>query len=101
MNSKNLETWIANFNGEPCGYFELLRDGKELRITLLGLTPDFIGKELGSCLIDAALEKAWNHAPQRIFLDTCSKDHPNALPSYLRHGFRIIRTEFADELRIR
>lgn len=95
--SDDLQTWVASFEGEECGYFEIFRDGYEVRIALLGLDPDFIGKGLGGSLLIAALKQAWTNGTRRVFLDTCGRDHPNALPNYLRHGFRIIRTEFADE----
>lgn len=100
VESENLQTWIASFEGVECGYFELLREGDEVRIVLLGLDQDFIGKGLGGSLLGAALEQAWTGNTARVFLDTCSKDHPNALPNYLRYGFRIIRTEFADQFEI-
>ena len=98
--SKNLQTWIASFEGQECGYFELIREGDQIRITLLGLDPGFIGNGLGAPLLHAALERAWTEGTRKVFLDTCGKDHPNALPNYLRHGFRIIRTEFADEFKM-
>lgn len=91
--SLNLETWIATFQGEPCGYFELLEEGQSVRIALLGLAPEFIGKGIGGSLLSQAIACAWKDNATRLFLDTCSKDHPNALPNYLRHGFRILRTE--------
>jgi len=97
VDSESLETWIAEFEAEECGYFEIFRDGCEARIALLGLDPKFIGKGLGASLLIAALREAWAEGTENLTLDTCSKDHPNALPNYLRHGFRIIRTEFADE----
>lgn len=91
--AENLETWITIFQGEECGYFELLEEDHAVRIALLGLAPEFIGKGLGGSLLGKALECAWKEETTRVFLDTCSKDHPNALPNYLRHGFRVIRTE--------
>lgn len=98
VESESLETWVAGFEGKECGYFELVREGDEVRIAIFGLDRDFIGKGLGTSLLGAALERAWTGGTRRVFLDTCGKDHPNALPNYLRHGFRIIRTEFADAL---
>lgn len=100
VESEGLETWIASFEGKECGYFELSREDEGVRIALLGLDPEFVGKGLGASLLSAALERAWAGDTRRVFLDTCGKDHPNALPNYLRHGFRIIRTEFADEFRV-
>jgi GNAT superfamily N-acetyltransferase len=93
VDANHLETWIASFQGEECGYFELTRQDDGVRITLLGLIPQSIGKGLGASLLSKALECAWANETKRVFLDTCSKDHPNALPNYLRHGFQIIRKE--------
>ena len=95
VDSEKLETWIASFQGEECGYFELPRENEEVRIALLGLAPESIGKGLGGSLLSKALERAWTQETRRVFLDTCSKDHPNALPNYLSKGFQMIRTEYA------
>jgi GNAT superfamily N-acetyltransferase len=94
VESVNLETWIASHQGEECGYFELSRQEEGVRIALLGLTKESIGKGLGGSLLTKALECAWTEETSRVFLDTCSKDHPNALPNYLRNGFQIMRTEY-------
>ena len=99
VDNENQELWVASFEGEDCGFFELSRETEGTRLALLGLEPDYIGKGLGSSLLNAALEQAWKGDPSRVFLDTCSQDHPNGLRNYLRHGFRIIRTEFADPRR--
>jgi len=93
---ENLETWITIFHGEECGYFELSRESGGVRIALLGLAPECIGKGLGGSLLSKALQCAWKTETERVFLDTCSKDHPNALPNYLRHGFQIVRKEYFD-----
>jgi hypothetical protein len=37
--------------------------------------------------MDAALRHAWRHQPSRVFLHTCTLDHPRALAFYLRNGF--------------
>jgi len=94
VDSENLETWIASFQGQDCGYFELSRQDEGVRIALLGLAPESIGKGLGGSLLSKALECAWSEETGRVFLDTCSKDHPNALPNYLRNGFQMMRTEY-------
>jgi hypothetical protein len=31
--------------------------------------------------------------PERVWLHTCTLDHPAALPNYLKRGFRPIREE--------
>ena len=36
-----------------------------------------------------AIEKAWSHGPERIWLHTCELDHPAAMPMYLEAGFEV------------
>jgi hypothetical protein len=36
---------------------------------------------------------AWAGQPTRVWLHTCTLDHPNALPNYVRRGFRPVREE--------
>lgn len=34
---------------------------------------------------------AWSYGPNRFWLHTCTKDHPAALPHYLKAGFAIYK----------
>ena len=36
------------------------------------------------------LARAWRQKPDRLLVNTCSFDHPAALPMYLRAGFTLI-----------
>lgn len=90
------ETWVLRAGAEPAGYFELspAPDGAT-EIAYFGLLPGYIGRGLGGPLLAAAVERAWAAGCRRVWLHTCSLDHPNALPAYLARGFRIYRTETA------
>lgn len=46
-----------------------------------------IGKGLGTILLNAMIDQAWRHRPQRLWLHTCTLDHPKALAVYQRAGF--------------
>ncbi len=95
LTRETITTWIA-FNGAtPIGYFELEKQGGgiETEICYFGLLPEFIGKGFGKRLLTDAIDKAWETADKRIWLHTCTLDHPSALPNYLRRGFRIFREE--------
>ena len=91
----NLRTWVAYLRGCPAGYFDLQkREPAQVEITCLGLAPGFIGRGLGGYLLTQALERAWAWGEvERVCLNTCSLDHPNALANYLARGMKLMRTE--------
>ena len=85
-----VEVWTALFRGVPAGYFELdRRRPPEIDLAYFGLTPEFIGRGLGPWLLGAAIARAWSAAPARLTVNTCTLDHPKALPLYQRLGFSI------------
>jgi GNAT superfamily N-acetyltransferase len=88
------EMWIASVKGTPAGYFELdaTVDG-EVELAFFGLLPQFMGLHLGGSLLTDAIERAWRTGVNRIWLHTCSFDHPGAVNNYLSRGFRLVRTE--------
>jgi GNAT superfamily N-acetyltransferase len=78
--------------GEPAGFFELDASAMPVvNISYFGLTPDATGKGLGVAFLDAAVEAAWKEGAQAITVNTCTADHPRALPNYLRAGFSKVR----------
>ena len=89
-----LETWVAYVSGTPAGYFELERqpDGA-VELAYFGLLPRFIGKGIGGILLTAAITRAWEMGAQRVWVHTCTLDHPQALSNYQARGFRIVRVE--------
>jgi GNAT superfamily N-acetyltransferase len=52
------------------------------------LTQEWIGKGAGRFLIQHAIREAFRLQPQRLFLHTCTLDHPGALTFYRKAGFR-------------
>ncbi len=90
----NLRTFVAYREGSIAGYYELCRtdaDGVEIRI--FGLAPEFIGRGLGGPLLDRAIEDAFAWDARRVWLHTCTHDHPNALNNYQKSGFRVFKVE--------
>ncbi len=86
-------TWIAYVQGTPAGYFELERQqGGSVEICYFGLMPQFIGQGLGGALLTDAVETAWSLGASRVWLHTCSLDHPSALGNYQARGFKIFDT---------
>ena len=48
---------------------------------------------VGLALLTWAVELAWNSAPDRVWVHTCTLDHPSALAFYRRSGFIAYRQE--------
>lgn len=89
-----LETWVAYLGGTPAGYFELESQADEqVELAYFGLLPSFIGQGLGAELLAAAIDRAWQLRPARVWVHTCSLDHPRALQTYRARGFEIYQTE--------
>lgn len=78
--------------GEPAGFFELDASPRPVvNLSYFGLMPDATGQGLGAAFLDAAMEAAWRNGARAITVNTCTADHPRALPNYLRAGFHKVR----------
>jgi len=98
VESDNLRTHVAYFDGFIAGYFELLREKDDVEIIYFGLAEQFIGKGHGAYLLTKAVRAAWNwEGVQRVWVHTCSLDHPGALQNYLSRGMKIYKQETANQ----
>ncbi len=81
-------------SGELAGYFELRRDAEDaVEIVYFGLLPAFTGQRLGGHFLTRAVERAWASGAERVWLHTCTFDHPAAIANYVKRGFTIFKTE--------
>jgi GNAT superfamily N-acetyltransferase len=86
--------WLLTSGAAPAGYFELrTHDDRSVEIAYFGLLPEFVGRGWGGHLLTRAVETAWGMKPERVWVHTCTLDHPAALPNYLKRGFRPVRKE--------
>ena len=53
----------------------------------LGLMPEAIGRGLGFYLLYHSCMNAWAQPISRLTVNTCTLDHPRALPLYQPMGF--------------
>ena len=89
---------MASVSGTPAGYFELeTQAGGNAEIAYFDLLPQFIGRGLGGALLTATVERAWAIGASRVWVHTCSLDHPNALPGYQARGFRVFYIVHAEQ----
>lgn len=89
-----VSVYVLRVGGVPAGFAEL--DGRvagELELAYLGIMPDFIGQKLGPYVLDWTVREAWAREPRRVWLHTCTLDHPSALAMYERAGFVAYRVE--------
>ncbi len=89
-----VEIYVLYCAGAPAGYAELdrRREG-EVELAYFGLAPAHIGRGFGPWFLHAALGAAWTGAPRRVWVHSCSLDHPKALVLYQRAGFSPYRQE--------
>lgn len=79
-------------NGEPAGFFELdYRQSPVVNLSYFGLMPAAVGTGLGTPFLRAAVDMAFHFGARAVTVNTCTADHPRALPGYLRAGFRPVR----------
>jgi GNAT superfamily N-acetyltransferase len=89
-----VSVWVLYEKQHIAGYFELLKHKDEaVEIVYFGLVGEFLGRGLGKHLLTLAAECAWSLGARRVWLHTCTLDHPAALPNYLGRGFRPFKTE--------
>ena len=93
--NKNVKTFVFKKEDELVGYFELLfhQDKKEVEIAYFGLLEEFRNKKLGSHLLSIAIKKSFLEKPKRVWVHTCSLDHPNAILNYKSRGMQVFKNE--------
>lgn len=75
-----LDVFVLYMGGAPAGFFELdrRREG-EVRLSRLGLFPEFRGRHLGKWFLSLAVEAAWDYRPERVWTSVSEGDDPRTL----------------------
>lgn len=83
-----VDVFLLRADNRDQGILELDRRAfPDIEITFLGVTANLVGQGAGHALMVHAQRQAWSHNPTRLFLHTCTLDHPKALAFYQRAGF--------------
>ena len=83
-----VEMHVLHVEGKAAGFAELdRRQPDQIELVQFGLTRDYLGKGLGKWFLQWTIDKAWAYQPKRLWLHTCTLDHPAALPNYVKAGF--------------
>lgn len=89
-----VQIYVLREEGAVRGFFETdARGWPDINLNYFGLVPEAIGCGLGKLLLDAAIDTVFLGAPgvRGMMLNTCTADHPRALPNYLAAGFQEVR----------
>lgn len=82
------DVYVLYVGGCPAGMAELdFRQEGVAQLDYFGLMPEFIGRRLGYFFLYNIVAVAWCRPIGRLKVNTCTLDHPNALPLYQRLGF--------------
>mgnify|MGYP006153393231 CR=1 FL=1 len=79
---------LSDATGQEIGLLELDRClAGTVEIVFFGLIKEATGTGAGRFLMQEALRLAWTSDVTRVWLHTCSLDHPAAVPFYVKSGF--------------
>jgi ribosomal protein S18 acetylase RimI-like enzyme len=95
INNDFFKLYILKNNNKLAGYYELLYEPKtaSIEIPYFGIFKEFYGKKIGGYLLTDALSTSFKQKITKVWVHTCTLDHPNALKNYLARGMKIFKTE--------
>ncbi len=103
LHDPGVDVFVLSHNGVDTGLLEFdRRRFPDIEILYLGVTPALVGKGAGRALLEHCLPLEWAYRPNRIWLHTCTWDHPKALEFYIQAGFVPYKRglEIADDPRL-
>lgn len=98
-----VDVFALSHGGVDSGLLEFdCRFMPDVELSFLGVTPALVGRGAGRALLQHALPLVWEREPQRVWLHTCTLDHPGALAFYRKAGFEPYKRaiEIADDPRL-
>lgn len=88
LNDPLVELFVLYADGCPAGMAELdFRLEGIGQLAYFGLLPEFVGRRLSYFFLYHATINAWARPISKLLVNTCTLDHPRALPLYQRMGF--------------
>lgn len=101
--SPTTEIYTVSRGDSVIGLAELGRAVQgEVEIVMFGVVPEAIGTGVGRFMMEETLARAWAPSVNRVWLHTCSFDHPGAIRFYLARGFKAYKyaIEVSDDPRL-
>ncbi|MBN8999433.1 MAG: GNAT family N-acetyltransferase [Rhizobiales bacterium] len=73
---------------EIVGLCEIRRAGSDVEVAMFGVVAEETGTGAAKGFLSAMLQACWQPPTERVWLHTCTYDHPAAVHFYARMGFR-------------
>jgi GNAT superfamily N-acetyltransferase len=94
VHAEGVEVTVLYANGSPAGYYELdFSTGDITNLAYFGLMQEWTGHGIGPWLLGSAIAEGFSRGAEYMTVNTCTLDHPAALPLYQRLGFRPVAQE--------
>jgi len=88
LKDPGVHLYVLYAEGCPAGMAELdFRNPAAAQLAYFGLIPEYIGRHLGHYFLYQSVLNAWIEPIETLRVNTCTLDHPRALPLYQRVGF--------------
>lgn len=92
LRNPQVAIYVLYLDDEPAGFYELdASTWPFVNLNYFGLMPHAVGRGLGAAFLQHAIDNAWSGPIRGMTVNTCTADHPRALPAYERAGFRRTR----------
>ena len=91
---ESVEITVLYANGAPAGFYEIdFSTPESPNLAYFGIMPEWTGVKIGPWLLGCAIRDAFSPSATQVTVNTCTCDHPAALPLYQRLGFQPYRQE--------
>ena len=98
-----VEIYRLEAENSEVGFLELdFREAQTCELTYFGVSSGLIGGGAARWMMNRAIQRAWSAPIQRVWVHTCTLDHPAALRFYQKLGFIPYerRVEISDDPRL-
>jgi GNAT superfamily N-acetyltransferase len=94
VHADGIEISVLYADGAPAGYYELdFSRPRRTNLVYFGLMPEWTGKKIGPWFLGSAVRDRFSRGADEVTVNTCTLDHPAALPLYQKLGFVPVRQE--------
>ncbi|WP_298434462.1 GNAT family N-acetyltransferase [uncultured Jannaschia sp.] len=94
LGDPGVEIRVLRRGSDAVGLLEIdRRDRTSVEIAFFALVAPMQGTGAGRWMMNRALDLAWATSPARVWVHTCTLDHPAAPAFYRRSGFVVTRQE--------